>query len=165
MDQNIGGSFASVWFLILVLYIQCALVAGISQIGLRFLTVVSVHCLEVDGTWMNSFFVNLIIFLCCGFSLVLFVCSNMPKFTANTYVSGLFYVNVRQVSSLAWAFKYRVFEILIVVTSCIIKAMAGISFLVIYIIRRCCGAPKDENQAKLDQAQTELKELKKKAAK
>lgn len=118
MDQSIGGTFATVWFLVLVLYIQCALVAGISQIGLRFLTVVSVHSLEVDGTWMNSFFVNLIIFLCCTFSLVLFVCSNMPKFTANTYVSGLFYVNIRQVSSLAWAFKYRVFEILIVVSGC-----------------------------------------------
>lgn len=45
------------------------------------------------------------------------------------------------------------------------QAMAGISFLVLYIIRKCCGAPKDETQAKLDQAQVELKELKKKANK
>lgn len=68
-----------------------------------------------NNTWMNAFFVNLVVFLCCNFSLTLFVCRNMPKYTGGTYVAFLFSNNVSNVRTIAWAFKYNIFEIAILV--------------------------------------------------
>lgn len=66
---------------------------------------------------MNAFFVNLIVFLCCNFSLTLFVCRNMQKYTSGTDVAFLFSNNVSNVRTISWAFKYNIFEIGILVVS------------------------------------------------
>ena len=85
MNDKLGGVFSTLLFFLLILYLQICLLVGIMKVGLRLLTVISIHPIEYNGTWMNAFFVNLIIFLCCNFALTLFVCKNMPKYTAGTY--------------------------------------------------------------------------------
>lgn len=59
---------------------------------------------------MNAFFVNLIVFICSTFSLTLFVTMNMPTYTNSTFAAFFFNQNIANVKSLAWAFKYGIFE-------------------------------------------------------
>lgn len=143
LDTNFGGVFTALLFFIILLYMIAALTTGMITIGLRLITMISVHPLEYNGTWMNAFFVNLMVFLCANFSLTLFVCRNMPIYTSNTYVSIFFNTNVTNVNSLRWAFKYRVFEIAILV-------MTFVSFAAVFAYRKWKGGPRNEDEIQIE---------------
>lgn len=119
-EIHFGGVFSAMLFFLLLIYMQLALMAGLIKVGMRFITVIAIHPLEYksltryNNTWMNAFFVNLIVFLCCSFSLTMFTCRNMLKYTSGTYISFLI-KNVINVRTLSWAFKYKIFEIGILV--------------------------------------------------
>lgn len=147
LDIHFGGVFTAFLFFTCLLYMVAALIVGMITIGMRFLTVISVHPLEYNGTWMNAFFVNLIVFLCSNFSLTLFVCRNMPIYTSSTYVSLFFSTNVTNVNSLRWAFKYRVFEIAILI-------MTFLSFAAIFIYRKIKGGPRNEDEIQIEMLQS-----------
>ncbi len=111
-----------------------------------------------NATWMNAYFVNLIVFLCCNFSLTLFVSMNMPKFTHSTQVAFLFRDNVAKVKSLRWAFGYGVFEGIILVGPGE-QGMAGVSFLVLYVIERCRGDQMNSDEVEMEAKKKELKKM------
>jgi len=150
IETKCGGVLATLLLLCLLLYWISCLLAGMAKLGLRFITLIAIHPVEYNNTWMNAFFVNLIIFLCCNYSIGLFVSKNMPKFTANTYCSRLYKLNISNVRSLKWAFSYGIFEIGILL-------MAGLSFLIIYAIEYFRGNKKNEEEVELERRMKELK--------
>lgn len=46
MEINIGGVFAALFFFMLLIYMQVALMAGLIKIGMRFITVIAIHPME-----------------------------------------------------------------------------------------------------------------------
>lgn len=83
----------------------------------------------------------------------------MPNLTSNTYAYLLFKTNVSGVRAFKWAFEYGIFEALIL-------GMAGLSFLILYILKRCCkgwfGIKGEENkdEAMIELTKREVKKLK-----
>ena len=107
---------------------------------------------------MNAYFVNLIVFLCCNYSLTLFVTLNMPKFTNSTSVTFLFRNNIAKVKSLSWAFGHGVFEGIILVGAAD-QGMAALSFLILYIIERCRGDKMNREENEIEMKKRELKKM------
>ena len=128
---RLGGAITTLCFTLYSLYIEAALLAGCSKIGLNFLTLITVAELKLNSTWTSSFLIHLFLILISNNALIHFCAVNLPKLTENTTARFLFKNVISETPAFKWAFGNKIFEILILI-------FAVISWLFLYLWRRCC---------------------------
>lgn len=130
-EERIGNVFSTIIFFLYTLYLQLCLLAGFSQIKLRFLTFVDISSLKPNATWNSSFLSCLMIFLISNGALSHFYIRNLRNFTAGTEAQFIFKQEIETSPVYGWLYSTNFFEILIL-------GFGILSWLMVYIWTKCC---------------------------
>ena len=97
-----GGPCGTIFYTIVIIYLEICLLEGIMNIGLKLCTFVNIHPIRLDGTWMNSFLVNLQLAMISSLALLNFIVRYQPKFTNGTTASFYFNYQMNNTNGLEW---------------------------------------------------------------
>ena len=132
ITERLGGVACTISFSVYCFYVQAALLAGCSKIGLSFLTMIPVAQIRLHATWISSFLINLFLVLVSNHALIHFCAVNLPRFTEGTRARFLFKTMISSTPAFKWAFQYKIFEILILV-------LGVLSWVFLFLWRNFCA--------------------------
>lgn len=150
-EQHFGGVFCTLLFCGFSFYLLNCLLLGCENLGLRFLTLVPIHPLVRNGTWTNSFLVNLIILLLCDVALIHLSTLYFKNLTGDTAAAHMFRRRISEVKTISWIYDLKLIDICLVV-------FGGLSYAAVYFLQNwsCFKGKGADMQAELDNAKKEL---------